>query len=89
MSTWPAKDPQAIADYGCLWVDRLDGDTISASSWTVPSGITRVTDSFTDTITTIWLSGGTVGERYEFVNHIVTAGGREWEKTVYIRIRER
>lgn len=93
--TWPNKDPEEVLDYELDWEARLTDaaqettDTISSSSWVVPSGITKNSDSNTDTTTTIWLSGGTLGETYEFLNRIVTAGGRTMDQTVKIKIRAR
>ena len=80
------KDPEAVLDYGIDWDahDWLGADTISTSTWTVPSGITKVTDSKTTTTTTIWLSGGTAGETYPVKDHIVTAGGRAEDCTLTI-----
>lgn len=83
------KDPQARKDYQFDWSAWLDeaGDTISASTWTPTSGITVDSSSRTDTHTTVWLSGGTAGQSYEVVNHITTAGGREDDRTLLVRVR--
>lgn len=87
---WDAKDPQDVADYQVNWADRLgDDDTIVTSAWTVPSGITKDSDSSTDTTTTIWLSGGTAGTSYTFINHVITAGGREWDQSVKIAVKDK
>jgi hypothetical protein len=51
------KDPDAVVDYRIDWSDRLNGDTIAISTWTVPSGITKDSDTHDNTTTTIWLSG--------------------------------
>ncbi len=80
------KDPQAILDYVIDWSDWLDGDTITASTWTAPTGITVDSDSHTTTATTVWLSGGTLGETYSLVNHITTAAGREDDRTIKIKV---
>lgn len=82
------KDPDAKLDYQIDWSEWLGTDTISASTWTVPSGLTKVSDIFTTTTTTIWLSGGTVGSVYEMVNHITTATGRENDRTLKIGIEQ-
>ena len=85
---FPPKDPDAVKDYSIDWSAWLGSDTISTSEWTVPSGITKDSDSNTTTVTTIWLSGGTAGTDYELVNRIVTAAGRTEDKTVIVRVRE-
>ena len=83
------KDPDAIVDYGIPWTAWLVADTIATSTWVVPTGITKASDTFTTTQTTIWLSGGTVGAEYTLVNRITTAAGRTQDQTIYIRIEER
>lgn len=81
------KDPQAVLDYVIDWSDWLDGDTITASQWTVPDGIEKDSDTHTTTAATIWLSGGTLGETYSVVNHITTVAGRENDQTIRIKVR--
>lgn len=84
---WPDKDPNEVLDFTIDWSETLGADTISSSSWIVPSGITEDSDTNTATTTTIWLSGGTEDERYSLVNRIVTLGGRTFDQTVRIRVR--
>ena len=78
------KDPDAKLDYGFDWVDWLDGDTINGSTWSVPDGLTEVSKNYTNTITAVWLEGGTLGEVYKVVNSITTAGGREDDRTLTV-----
>lgn len=87
--TWPFKDPDEILDYTIDWTPRLGtgGDVIVSSTWISPTGITVVIDSFTDTHTTIWLSGGSLAATYSFVNRITTAGGRTMDQTVRLKIK--
>jgi hypothetical protein len=82
------KDPQEILDYVVDWAKPLAGDLIVASTWTLPQGITDTgNQSFDDTTTTIWLSGGSDGENYELINQITTAAGRVREQTCRLRCR--
>lgn len=68
-----SKDAQSILDFSIDLSNLLQTtEIISSSSWSVPSGITAVTNTFTDEITTIWLSGGTLNTIYELVNTVVT-----------------
>lgn len=84
------KDPDASLDYGFDWSDWLDtGETILSSLWTVDDGLTGSGESNDDTSTTIWLTGGTDGEDYKAVNHIVTSAGREDDRTITIKVRSR
>jgi len=97
-ATWPYKDPDEVLDYYVNWLGTADepgplyniGDLIVSSTWEVPTGIVKDSDTFAPTgLVTIWLSGGTIGETYFFVNHITTQGGREFDKTVKIRVKVR
>ena len=85
---WPDKDPDEILDYQMDWSSRLVGDIISVSTWVLPVGSTlnKVAESKTTTSTTIWLSGGTLGERYELLNRIDTSAGRKMDQTVSLII---
>jgi hypothetical protein len=92
MSTFDAiKDPEEILDYKIIWTDWLEGDTIITSSFAVdPTGALTI-DSETNTTTeaTVWLSGGDRGRKYKVTNHIVTAGGRESDRTILFEIKDR
>jgi hypothetical protein len=87
MLQWPPKDPDEILDYQVDWTDRLGEDTIATSAFTVPAGLTKDSESSTDTAATVWLSGGTLAASYEILNRITTAGGRTMDQTVKIRIK--
>lgn len=90
------KDPDATEDFGFNWALFLGDDTIASSNWTADpddSGNTDALvieeDTHTDTMTTVWLSGGT--GVYRLTNHIVTTNtpAREDDRTFVLRIRER
>ena len=83
------KDPNAVLDYQIDWETWLDSDTISTSTWTVPTGITKDSDTNSTTTTTIWLSGGTAGTSYTLLNRVVTAGGRTDDRSITIIVREK
>lgn len=71
-----------MLDYQIDWVDSLGSDTIATSTWSVPAGITKDSDTNTTTTTTAWLSGGTANTNYTLTNTITTAGGRTLVKTL-------
>lgn len=74
---WPPKDPQEYLDYAVDWTARLAaGDSIASSSWHVPDGLTSDAESFSATVTLIWIGGGAENETHDIVNRIVTSGGR-------------
>ena len=85
------KDPDATLDYQFDWGPWLVSDTIATSTWISDSGLTIVpaSDSFTDTTTTVFVSGGAAGEKYTLKNHITTAGSRIDDRSILIQIRER
>jgi len=84
------KDPDAVLDYQIDWSSWLDtGETISASAWTVPTGLTEDSDSNTTTTATVWLSGGTAGVTYSVTNQITTSDSRTEDRTITIRCGER
>lgn len=85
-------DPASVLDYAVDWAAWLgDAETITASTWAVPAGITQTTPapSFTDTTTTIWLTGGTLMTSYSVVNHITTNQGRQQDQTITLAVRDR
>jgi hypothetical protein len=94
MATKYEQDPDAVLDYTVDWSLWLpEGDTIANSSWVSANPTLLIVDSssFTDTGTTVWLSlgaGAVAGTRYEVTNHIVTAGGREEDRTLSIKVKQ-
>ena len=89
MTIYP-KDPDAVLDYGFDWSNWLQADeTISVSTWTVATGLTKDSDSKTTTETKIWFSGGTAGTTYLVTNHITTSDGREDDRSFRIRVVNR
>lgn len=84
------KDPDALLDYQMDWTSWLDDtDIIIASSWVTDSADLVVEDdSFTDTATTVWLSGGVVRGKYRVTNSIVTDDGRRDDRSFIIKCTE-
>lgn len=78
---------------------ELQGTTITTSTWSVPSGITRMSDHKNavviegisygaNTVATIWLEGGEGGEIYELVNEVVLSDGRKLVQSLFIKVKE-
>jgi hypothetical protein len=84
-------DPQDKKDYTVNWASRLaDAETITTSTWTVPTGITQPVGSpatNTTTTATIWLTGGTAGVHYKVTNHVVTSQGREYDWSIVVQVK--
>ena len=83
------KDPDAVLDYTFDWVEWLAGDAIMSYTITVPSGITKNSDSEVSAgKIQMFLSGGTAGVTYPIACKISTAT-RTDERTMQIRCEER
>jgi hypothetical protein len=79
---------------------ELQGATIVTAEWTVPEEITKESSNQAavsiagisyeqDTVTTIWLSGGTADENYSLSCLITISDGRTLDsKTIVIPVRE-
>lgn len=85
---WFSKDPNDVLDYMVNAATWLGTDTISSVSWTVPTGLTKDSQSNTTTTATIWVSGGTVGTEYEVLCRVVTAGGKTKDWTIGFTIEQ-
>lgn len=88
---WPKKDPEEVLDYSVDWTARLAGDTIASCTATLLSaaGVTIDITSNTTTTTTVWLSGGTIGQTAVVKFHIITGANREMERTISVRIESK
>jgi hypothetical protein len=81
------QGPDENLDYELDWSQWLpQGDTITSSTWTSDEGLTLGDSLYTTTNTTIWVSGGALGESLQALNTIGTAQGRIAEQTLLFRI---
>jgi len=94
----PAKDPSEVLDYTIDWYDTtlaegplfVSGETISGTPvWTVPSGITKDSQTNDTTTSTIWLSVGTAGTEYSITCKVVTSASRTFERTIIVPVKNR
>lgn len=83
------KDPDSVIDYEFDWAAELNGDTIASSDFLLPDGLVEGSTDFTDTTTTVFVSGGSAGALYRITNRVTTAGGRTFDKTIMILVQER
>ncbi len=85
------KDPDAVLDYSVDWLLWLAGDQISSSEWILEAGATiqKITDTFTNSRTVVWLGGGDKGITYLVTNRIVTVGGRTDDRTISVKVEDR
>jgi hypothetical protein len=86
-------DPDAVLDYPVDWSDWLTGgDTIVSAEVFPPTGITVGSVDVHPTVVIAWLSGGVPsvsGTKYDVRYHIVTAQGREDDRTITLVVKER
>ena len=94
MSNRFTKDPDAkktyTINYGTNYLST--GVTISNSTWTVPTGITKESvdaTNFDDTTATIQVSGGTAGTTYRCVNAITMSDGDIDNRSIFVHVEER
>lgn len=85
------KDPQASLDYSFDWTDWLGGgEYITGTSWTVPAGVSKVgSETFSTTISTCRISGGTIGNTYTVTCQISTNTGEVDQRSLNLVIQER
>ena len=99
---WASPDnDNESTDNGLLQGDTISGTN---STWVITgpdSSLTKVSDLVqdsavkiqgitypADTVTTIWLSGGTPGNTYTLTNKIITIGNRTLERSFQIDVKQ-
>ena len=86
------KDPGTVLPFAFDWSDELPtGAVIDTSSWESddPADLVVDSDSETDTVATVVLSGGTAGDEYFVTNTIVTDGAATLKRTLQIKVLTR
>lgn len=96
MLSWPVKDPNEVLDYQIDWADDeeprlVTGETLTSSTFSVVEGTVVInSQSYVVTgLTTVWLSGGTAGERCTILNRVTTSAGRTYDLSARLRIRSK
>lgn len=85
------QDPQDTRIWAFNWADFLterSSTTISSATWTVPSGLTKVSESNTTTTATVKVSGGTHGSDYVLTCTAVLANGETVERSFQLSVRQ-
>lgn len=101
---WPDKDKDELLDYNIDWSRFLGADTISAVTWFIDAadgtktevsatdvvdGLQFVQGTYTNTIATIRLGIGTNNKRYKITCKITTVGALQYERSVFLRVKEK
>lgn len=84
------KDPADTADFWFDWTNALPAAVnITAESVTVPSGLTKVSESFTTKVVTVRISGGVTGGVYDINCSITTSTGEVFGFTNKLQVKVR
>ncbi len=85
-----SKSPNEHLKVTLSWATELaiDSTSISAVTWTVPSGITNVATSEAGSNTTIVLSGGTSGVEYSILAKITTSDTKYYEQGIIVQVTD-
>jgi len=93
------KDPLDVIDlsisYATLLARSSPADQINTSAWALsadsPAGLTIDSDSVqSNNIAVVWISaGGALQVKHKLVNHIVTVGGREYDRTITVTMQDK
>lgn len=104
MYKWPDKDKDEIVDYSIDWSRFLGDDTISGVTWfiddaagaktqvtdaSVVNGLQFVAGTNTTTVATARFGLGTNNVRYKITCRVSTVEGLQYERSVYLRIKEK
>jgi hypothetical protein len=104
MYKWPDKDKDEIIDYSIDWSRFLNDDVISGVTWfvldadnvkteitdaVIVNGLQMVSATYTNTVATLRLSLGTNNVRYTVVCRVTTVEGLQYERSVFLRIKEK
>jgi len=88
---WPRAAGQTVQDGSVVWTCRHPSTsnvpTVQSATWTVPDGLTLDSQSETDSVTNIVLSGGIDGLDYDVLCRMTPSVGSVIEKTITVRVR--
>ena len=82
------KDPDAILDYTLDLTDWLAGDSLDSLTVTVQN-LTLIRSEIVGDKAVAWVSGGTVGTQGEVQFRFATIAGRQDDRTLYVKIKEK
>lgn len=72
---WPTGSGATVVDGTIVWQEIGVEDSIALSAWTVPAGITKVSEGNDSVNTQVTLSGGTAGTTYTIDNKVTSVNG--------------
>lgn len=101
---WPDKDKDEMIDYSIDWSRFLGTDTLSAAVWFVDdadgvktevdsaevvNGLQFVQGTLSGKVSTARFSLGTNNVRYTVTCKITTGNGLQYEREVFLRVKEK
>jgi len=101
---WPDKDPDEMLDYSVDWSRFLGDDTVSGVTWfikdangvkeqvsdsEVVNGLQFVTGTISGKVATARFSLGTNNIRYSVICRVNTGEGLQYERTIFLRVKEK
>ena len=101
---WPDKDPDETIDYSVDWSRFIPNDTLSASTWfiqdaagakeqvsnaEVVDGLQFVQSTISGKVATARFALGTNNKQYRVTCQITTGGGLVFERSIFLKIKEK
>lgn len=83
------KDPNAKRTYFVDWSEWLGVDTIASVEWTIPDGLTKISQTATAKIAYVKVGDGAVGQVYSINCHVVSLAGEEDDQTLLVKVEEK
>jgi len=90
MARYFKKDPSDVEDYTIDWSSDMDSsETLTTVTWTVPSGLTKLSEGISGALSTVRISGGVGNTEYTLAALATFSSGRVHERSIYIRVEDR
>jgi hypothetical protein len=86
------KDPEEILDYQfnfAPWLDTTNGETIASHEIDIDAGINLDSHPATGQTVTVWLSGGTINNKYNVTCEATTSAARTVVRSITIVVENR
>ena len=83
----PFKDPDEKLRYEIDWAPRLGADDdIASVVWTMPDGLTLVSESLDGTVSILTIEGGEADEYYNISGRCTATSGQIYDERCRVRV---